>query len=150
MACLVATACAPSSDVQTRDNVALAEQKGDAPSGAGLAVPTPHNATAQRTGSGAPSARPPSTIMQPWSIAGRITATGFNPDNITVAAGYRVTVRNADSRPHTWTSDQGFWDSGVLQPGQAFSVDFLTPGTFPFHDRLDSSIRGSVTAKLAR
>lgn len=59
----------------------------------------------------------------------------FNPGTITVPVGTRVTWinRSTASVPHTTTSSNGTWDSGILNPGGQFSRTFSTAGTFNYH-----------------
>ncbi len=70
----------------------------------------------------------------------------FQPQSITVNVGDTVRWTNNDAVssyygsipvPHTTTSGtnntpDGKWDSGTLSLGQAFSVTFTVPGTYPY------------------
>lgn len=66
-------------------------------------------------------------------------------DPITVAAGTEVTITNQDGATHTWTSDDGLWDSGNLGGGDSFSFTFAEAGTFTFHCNIHGSMTGSIT-----
>lgn len=146
-------ACATATDTHHHDAsptsgdqlIAVTTQTTRAPSPAASTNP----ANDRRRQAPSPGAQGITAITQPWSTTATITGSGFNPGEITVRAGWQVTVKNTDRQPHTWTSDQGFWDSGILQPGQSFSISFQTPGTFRFHDRLDASTQGTVTVSEA-
>jgi hypothetical protein len=35
--------------------------------------------------------------------------------------------------PHTVTQDNGIFDSGIVQPGGAYSYTFQNPGTYPYY-----------------
>lgn len=75
-----------------------------------------------------------------------ITISGFSfGEPLTVAAGTEVTVVNEDQATHTWTSNQGLWDSGNLAPGASFSHTFEEPGEYPFFCAIHSNMGGSVT-----
>lgn len=58
----------------------------------------------------------------------------FEPANITVEPGTTVTwVQNGDN-PHTTTSYDGLWDSGIIEGGSggSFSFTFDEPGTYDY------------------
>jgi plastocyanin len=69
------------------------------------------------------------------------------PDALTVDAGTTVTWTNTDSVPHTSTSDAKGWDSGIVGPGQQFSVALQTPGTFSYHCLLHPGMVGTVVVR---
>src|SRR4051794_35834726 len=54
----------------------------------------------------------------------------FQPAFVSVAAGSTVSWLNDGGSPHTVTSDNGAFDSNMLNPGSRFSVPFWTPGTY--------------------
>lgn len=59
----------------------------------------------------------------------------FDQANITVPAGTTVTwVQNGDN-PHTTTSYDGLWDSGMIAggSGESFSYTFEEPGTYEYY-----------------
>lgn len=68
-------------------------------------------------------------------------------DPISVSAGTTVTVTNQDSTAHTWTADDGTFDSGVLEPGTSFEFIFEEPGDFPFHCEIHGTMQGSLTVE---
>jgi plastocyanin len=69
----------------------------------------------------------------------------FSPANVSVPAGTTVTWVNEGSVPHTVTSDDGQFDSGVLMPGDSYTVKFNGQGTITYHCAIHPSMRGSVT-----
>jgi plastocyanin len=73
----------------------------------------------------------------------------FSPANITVPAGTTVTWVQSGNNPHTTTSYDGLWDSGLLPggSGQTFSFTFNTPGTYNYFCRPHEAqgMVGSVT-----
>jgi plastocyanin len=78
--------------------------------------------------------------------AAAITISGFAfGDPITVAIGTEVTVTNEDGAPHTWTSNDGLWDSGSLSGGDSFSFTFTEAGAFDFFCGIHPSMTGSIT-----
>lgn len=69
---------------------------------------------------------------------------GFSPGVLTVHVGDIVTWTNTSSSiPHTVTS-QGVWDSGNMKPGDSFSYQFQTPGTFSYVCSYHSVMTGTI------
>jgi plastocyanin len=68
----------------------------------------------------------------------------FDPDQITVAPGTKVTWVNEGQAPHTSTADDGSWDSGTLKPGDDFSFSFDQPGTYTYHCSIHPQMTASV------
>lgn len=60
----------------------------------------------------------------------------FVPDTIRVPAGTVITWINCEEdfadEPHTTTSDEEVWRSGLLSPGDLFQQRFDQPGTYPY------------------
>ncbi|MER3601112.1 MAG: hypothetical protein C4339_00040 [Nitrososphaerota archaeon] len=59
----------------------------------------------------------------------------YIPSTIVVVLGVNNTIiwTNDDIVVHTVTSDDGKFDSGLLNPGQSWNYTFTTPGTYPYH-----------------
>jgi plastocyanin len=74
----------------------------------------------------------------------RIVGFAFSPHVITIARGTRVRWTNADSVPHTATSNKGAWSSGTLLTGQSFVRIFRRVGTFWYHCAIHPSMHGTV------
>ena len=74
----------------------------------------------------------------------------YQASNIRIAAGSSVTWVNcedAGTSAHTSTSDQGLWDSPMLQTGEVFTRTFDTPGVFPYHCAPHPFMLGTVTVE---
>jgi plastocyanin len=69
----------------------------------------------------------------------------FSPANVSVQPGTTVTWVNEGNVPHTVTSDDGQFDSGVLMPGDSYTVMFKGQGTITYHCAIHPSMTGSVT-----
>jgi plastocyanin len=73
----------------------------------------------------------------------------FDQANITVEPGTTVTWVQSGNNPHTTTSYDGLWDSGLIEGGSGgtFSYTFEEPGTYDYfcipHE--DLGMVGSVT-----
>ena len=63
----------------------------------------------------------------------QIRNLSFQPAQLNVAAGTRVTWANCDEDIHSSTSDNGVWDSGSLSPRTAYSRTMDAAGTFAYH-----------------
>jgi plastocyanin len=72
----------------------------------------------------------------------------FNPANVTVKAGDKVTWTNNDSVGHDVTGDNfKSGDAGGLQNGDTFAHTFDKKGTFDYVCTVHSGMEGSVTVK---
>ena len=91
--------------------------------------------------------QPPATTAPAGPRTASITISGsaFRPPAVTVARGGTVTVTNGDGFAHTWTANDGSWDSGPLAGGASYSHMFGAPGTYKFHCSIHSFMTGSVT-----
>jgi plastocyanin len=68
----------------------------------------------------------------------------FAPDTLNVAKGATVTVTNDDSVTHTWTADDGSFDSGDLAPGKSATQTFDTAGSIPYHCQIHTNMKGTI------
>jgi len=72
----------------------------------------------------------------------------FSPANIVVEVGTTVTWTNDDDVGHTVTSDDGDeLDSALFRRGETYSHTFGTEGTFAYHCRPHSNMKGLVTVR---
>ena len=78
-----------------------------------------------------------------WSVA--IEDFYFEPADAAIQPGDTIMWVNEGNTPHTVTSDDGQFDSEVLNPGDSFSVAFTEAGTFTYHCEIHPSMTGSVT-----
>ena len=91
----------------------------------------------------------PSALAQDREVTVRMEDNFFDPANITVEPGTTVTWVQSGNNPHTTTSYDGLWDSGMIEGGSGgtFSFTFEEPGTFDYfcipHEEL--GMIGSVT-----
>jgi plastocyanin len=116
-----------------------------APDGASAA---PDPTSPSRYGAHQPSAAPPSSesAAKSRSTAPAITISGFAfGAPVTVTPGAKVTVRNADSAPHTVTAAGGAFDTRTIAPGATASfVAPSKPGTYRFACGIHPSMTGSL------
>jgi len=78
-----------------------------------------------------------------------IQEAGFGPAMMTVAVGDTVTWTNADSAPHTVSAENGAFESGNLDVGQAFSFTFTAPGTYAYRCDYHSEMAGTIVVQPA-
>lgn len=71
----------------------------------------------------------------------------FNPVNISVKAGTKVTWTNKDSAPHTVTEtdDKTGPSSGNLSNGDSYSFTFTKPGIYHYSCSVHPNMTGTVT-----
>src|SRR5687767_15955488 len=91
-----------------------------------------------------------------WAQEGvtvRMEDNFFDPANITVEPGTTVTWVQSGNNPHTTTSYDGLWDSGMIEGGSGgtFSYTFEEPGRYDYfcipHESM--GMIGSVTVSDA-
>ena len=82
------------------------------------------------------------------SEVAKITISDFSFSGAeTAVTGETVTVTNEDSVSHTWTSDDGLFDSGSLASGDSFEFVFDEPGEYTFHCSIHTSMTGAITVE---
>jgi plastocyanin len=67
----------------------------------------------------------------------------FDPNNITIKKGDKITWINMDQMQHTATS-VGKFDSGVIAIGQSYSKVFTESGQYDYTCTLHSSMKGKI------
>jgi hypothetical protein len=67
----------------------------------------------------------------------------FSPAVMTVDAGTLVTWTNKDGNAESVTSNSGQFD-GIIDSYGSYSYQFLTPGTYPYFNRMKPNITGKV------
>ena len=60
-------------------------------------------------------------------------ALSFAPTEVHVAPGTTVTWTNGSGVGHTVTADDGSFDSGMVDPGGVFTMEFDPPGRYPYY-----------------
>jgi len=74
-----------------------------------------------------------------------IAAFAFAPSELSVPAGATVTWTNTqDGVPHTSTSPDSVWDSGVLSTSTSFSFTFSDAGDFAYQCSIHPNMHGIV------
>ncbi len=72
----------------------------------------------------------------------------FNREAITIRKGMSVKwvyCEGPNADPHTSTSDNGLWDSGLIRNGESYTRTFATVGSFDYHCTPHPEMQGVVT-----
>ena len=71
--------------------------------------------------------------------------TGYHSlQPLQVAVGDKVTFDNRDDKPHTFTSDEGLFDSETIEAGKRYAYAYPAPGTYRYHCEIHPLMKGSV------
>ena len=77
---------------------------------------------------------------------GRIVIEGFAFSGLEVVAGEPATVTNNDNSTHTFTSDDGAFDSGEVGAGDTVDLEVPDePGEYAVHCEIHSTMKGVLT-----
>lgn len=77
-----------------------------------------------------------------------IRGMAFSPSPILIKVGDTVTWTNMDSVSHTVTSDSGReLDSLTLSTGSTYSHTFASPGTYAYHCKIHTYMKGIVNVQ---
>ncbi len=82
---------------------------------------------------------------EPGTIVAKSVA--YNPTEITVKVGDTVTFKNQDSFAHTFTADNGEFDSENVDGGGSFTFTPDAAGTIAFHCKIHSNMKGTITVE---
>jgi len=75
-------------------------------------------------------------------------SSAYVPNPLTISPGTTVTWTNADTIPHTTTSNTaGVFDSGTMAAGATFSFTFANRGTFDYHCTFHPGMVASVVVQ---
>ena len=73
----------------------------------------------------------------------------FSPQVDTITAGDSIKWTNNGLASHSSTSNTAVWDSDTLQPGESFTRQFNTLGSFPYHCKVHTFMTGTIVVKPA-
>jgi plastocyanin len=72
----------------------------------------------------------------------------YEPADLTVPVGTRVTFTNEDSTPHTATSkQQGTFDSGSIDTGKSGTIRLEQAGSFAYYCAFHPFMKGTITVE---
>lgn len=78
-------------------------------------------------------------------VAVAIKDFAFGPADIQAKVGDVITFTNGDSAPHTATLDDGSCSTGNISPGGSDGLKFTAAGTYPFHCKIHTQMKGTIT-----
>ena len=70
----------------------------------------------------------------------------FSPTPLHVKAGATVTVANHDGTTHTFTADDGAFDTGRLDGGAQRTITIDSPGRYAYHCNIHNFMTGVIEA----
>ncbi len=77
----------------------------------------------------------------------KIDNFSFTPQTLTVRTGTKVTWTNKDDVPHTVTSTDKKFKSGVLDTDDQFSFTFSAPGTYSYFCSVHPHMTGKIVVQ---
>jgi plastocyanin len=116
--------------------VTTAATSGDPYSG-GYAIPP--DVSDQAASGGAAADGDPGTVVA--------KGVAYNPTEITVKVGDTITFENQDGFAHTFTADDGDFDSGNVDGGAQFQYVADEAGTIAFHCKIHGNMKGTITVE---
>ena len=90
---------------------------------------------------GAAAAEDPAQASRTATVT--IPDFSFKPATVTIARGSSVRFSNATGTAHTATRS-GSFDTGRIKPGKTATVRFNRKGTFAYHCKIHSFMKGKV------
>lgn len=86
------------------------------------------------------------TRQKPFEPDATVSAVGgrYSDGEIVLTVGAAVAFENDDRVPHTFTADDGRFDSRVVEPGKRYGVTLDRPGTVAFHCEIHPTMRGTI------
>ena len=73
-----------------------------------------------------------------------IRSTGFTPRTVTVVGGDTVRWKNLDTVNRQVVANNGAFASPMIRPNGVYLRRMDTPGTYPYHDALKPTLKGTV------
>lgn len=74
----------------------------------------------------------------------------YRPTRLTLKVGDAVAFRNEDNVAHTFTADDGQWNSRTVEPGKVYAYTLPQPGTYTFHCEIHPRMKGTITVQPRR
>jgi len=69
----------------------------------------------------------------------------FSPTPLKAKTGATITVKNNDSTTHTFTADNGSFDTGDIADGTSATITLPTkPGTVGYHCNIHRTMKGTI------
>src|SRR5215208_6184311 len=145
---------APADPAPPAEPAPAPQPAGAAPAPAAPAPPAPA-AEPEALVDEAPVAEKPQKREKPVAIAAASTGVTisdfqFSPSSVTVNVGDTVTWSNDGPTPHSSTSSDGAWDTGIMDAGKSGSHTFTEAGTFAYICTPHPNMHGTVIVQAAQ
>lgn len=92
----------------------------------------------------ATSAPKASAVVSSKTASIKIANYAYQPTTLTVKAGTKLTVTNADQTAHTLTARSGTFDSGTVNPGKSAHLTLTKPGVYTYYCQFHAFMSGTV------
>jgi len=86
-----------------------------------------------------------STSSEAAAVTVNIQNFAFDPPEVTAAVGETIGWTNADSAPHTATTDDGRCDTGNIAQNASAGLVFDAAGTYTYHCSVHPNMTGTIT-----
>ena len=88
------------------------------------------------------------SVIMPQGV-GSDTALTYSPATVTLVIGVNdtITFTNKDTSPHTVTATDHSFDSGNMKPGDSWTHQFTTAGTYTYYCVYHSWMKGTIVVK---
>ena len=83
------------------------------------------------------------------SKTAKIVDFNFDPGELKVAVGTKITWTNTGQRPHTVTDRGGTFDTRPISPGKTGSITFSVPGRYAYFCRINPAKMNGVVEVTA-
>ena len=104
----------------------------------------PPTAAAAPTPTATPLPVPPPGQVNIVPSGGTSPPAMYDPSQLTVRSGDKVTWTNLSTSPQTVTADNGAFNSDVLAPGESYTWTATRVGRFPYGSYLWPTVRGEI------
>jgi plastocyanin len=108
-------------------------------------APTPAGASEPAASAPAAGGGGCSASSEAPSVTVNIQNFAFAPPEVTAAVGETIGWTNADSTPHTATTDDGACDTGNIAQNATAGLAFDAAGTYAYHCKIHPNMTGTIT-----
>jgi plastocyanin len=115
------------------------------PTPAAAASPSAPQALSPAPGTAAPTAIP--TVAEGGTVEIAVVNFGFQPAEVTVAAGTTVVWRNVSPTTHTVAAKNRSFESEFVEPGGSYSVTLREPGVYDYACTLHPEMVGRIIVR---
>jgi plastocyanin len=115
------------------------------PTPAAAASPSAPQALSPAPGAAAPTAIP--TVAEGGTVEIAVVNFGFQPAEVTVAAGTTVVWRNVSPTTHTVAAKNRSFESEFIEPGGSYSVTLREPGVYDYECTLHPEMVGRIIVR---